>query len=169
MAGLHYTVHRRPDGWLALQSTKYACSLFIHLWALEAEISGSLPIRLYKYLFSGWAVDSWNLEKMCKGDLNKTAACASQRTAELYQGIRYVSNTERFHATCINLISFMPTKQHSLVCTDFHKLTNAEQHYVHFSYTKFHPIWPVNFKSMGRNSFVLCKVWHSLHWFVWNS
>jgi len=31
------------------------------------------------------------------------------------------------------------------------------------------PIWPMNFESMGRNSFVLRKVWHSLHWVVWNS
>jgi hypothetical protein len=111
MAELHYTAHRNPDGWLALQSTKSACSLFIHLWALETGISGSLPIRLYKHLFSGWAADSWNLEKMCKEDLNKTATCASQHTAELYQGICYVLSTERFHATCINLISFMPIKQ----------------------------------------------------------
>jgi len=36
MAELHYTMHRIPDGWLALQSTKFACSLFIHLllWKL---------------------------------------------------------------------------------------------------------------------------------------
>jgi hypothetical protein len=63
MAELHYTVHRIPDGWLALQSTKYARSLFIHLWALETGISVGPPLRLYKCLFSGWAVDSWNLEK----------------------------------------------------------------------------------------------------------
>jgi len=98
----------------------------MHLWALGTGISGSLQIRLYKYLFRGWAADSWNLEKMCKGDLNKTATCASRRTAELYRGIRYILNTERFHATCIHLISLMPIKQHSLVCADFRELTNAE-------------------------------------------
>jgi len=100
---------------------------------------------------------------MCKGDLNKTATCASRHTAQLYQGIRYVLNTKRFHAACINLISSLPVKQHSLVCADFHELRNTEQHYVHFSYTKFHSICPLNFESMGRNSFVLCKVRHSLH------
>jgi len=144
MAELHYTVHRIPDGWLALQWTKYACSLFIHLRVLETGISGSPPIRLYKYLYSGWAVASWNLEKMCKEELNKTATCASRCTAQLYQGICYILNTKRFHATCINLMSFMPITEHSLVCTDFHRLTNAEQFYVEISYTKFHPIWPMN-------------------------
>jgi hypothetical protein len=160
MAELHYTVHRIPDGWLALQWTNY--SLFIHLWVLETGISGSPPIRLYKYLFSGWGKDSCNLEKRCKEEFNKTAACASRCTAQLYQGICYVFDTERLHATCINLMSFIPITEHSLVCTDFHQLTKAEQLYVQISYTKFHPIWPMNFWKYGAEIH-LCCVKYGLH------
>jgi len=69
-----------------------------------------------------------------KAENNKTAnVVLPDLVHRLYQSMIFLWRTNKR-----NLIYAHNKSKYGLSCTDFHKLTNAQQHYI--TYTKFHPI-----------------------------
>jgi hypothetical protein len=69
----------------------------------------------------------------------------------------------RFHGTCINLI-YKPNKCKAfpaLICTKF---TNAHQHYMQISCTKFHQTQTITMESINQNS---CMPLHKVRLSLW--
>jgi len=65
--------------------------------------------------------------------------------------------------TCKSNIIYAYKKSVAFSAHVFMTLTYAWQHYVHSSYTEFHPNHEVNVEHMGRDSFTpIGKIWLSL-------
>jgi len=81
----------------------------------------------------------------------------------LYQGVLYIQNVTVSCYTCESNIIYTFKNSVAFSAHVFMTLTNAGQHYVHSSYTEFHPNHAVNVEHMGRDSFTPTrKVWLSL-------
>jgi len=65
--------------------------------------------------------------------------------------MNYVQNFLWFYGTCVNSITFTPIKKSMAFWAKKTKHTNAQKHYAHISYTKYHPHRTTNMEGCGKS------------------